>query len=107
MNKRRKLINVEKAIKGIKKLLTETHDVKQVKSFYSYKGVDITHYEILATSFNIKKSMSKKILDWEREEHGISMLDTILLKIFQLGYEQALIKAEIEEEKKRKMIVLK
>ncbi len=73
----KKLMNVSKVLKDVKKLLTETHDVKQVKYFYNYKGEEITHNSILVTDFNIKQSMSKSNLDWGREEHGIEMLDVI------------------------------
>jgi hypothetical protein len=97
---KKKLMNVEKVMKDMKKLLTETHDVKQVKDFYNYKGVDITHNSILATNFTIKEDMTKNNLDWGREEHGIEMLDKILLKIFQLGFQQGMIYSEnIADEK--------
>lgn len=93
-------MNVSKAIKDVKKLLTETHEIKQVKDFYNYKGEEITHNSILVTDFNIKQSMSKNNLDWGREEHGIEMLDVIILKIFQLGFQQAQIQCEIKNEER-------
>ena len=75
-----KLLDVEQVISDIKTLLTETHGIKQIKKAYkNYKGIDITHYSILAHSNNIKESVSKK-----------SDLDTILLKLFQLGFQQGL-----------------
>lgn len=88
-------------MRDVKKLLTETHDVKQVKDFYNYKGEEITHNSILVTDYNIKESMSKVNIEYVRQEYGVEMLDVILLKIFQLGFQQRAIQEEIKADEKQ------
>lgn len=83
-----------KAMADMKKMLLETHEIKQVKNGYKYAGEEITHHSILGGSFNIKQSVSPKMVKYEREEQGRDFLDIILCKVFQLGYQNA----KIEEE---------
>ncbi len=84
-------------MKDVKRLLTETHVIDQIEDFYDYKGVEITHDSILVSDFNIKDSLCKENLDWAKEQHGRDMLDIIILKIFQLGFQQAKIQDEITQ----------
>lgn len=93
---RKKLMDVGIVMRDVKQLLKATHTVKQKAFSYNYKGLDLTHSCVLAGSLSIKESMKKKNVEWASEEHGIEMLDTILMKIFQLGYEQRQIELDIE-----------
>ena len=83
-----KEVNFEKAMKDMKKMILETHDVKEIKKYYDYQGEDIKHHSILATNFNIHDSVSRKGMTHNRDQ-GRDLLDVILEKIFQLGYSQA------------------
>ena len=103
--KRIKFLNVEKIVKDIKKLLLDTHEVKQIKDSYNYKGIDITHNKILCSNPTIKESFQKEVVDWMLIEHGRDMIDTIILKTFQLGYQQGLIESEIEKDKNKKLFL--
>jgi ABC-type multidrug transport system ATPase subunit len=75
-------------MKDIKTMLLTTHDIKEIRGYFDYKGEEITHYSVTATSQNIRESVSKENMEYNKEQ-GRSLLDVILLKVFQLGYSQA------------------
>lgn len=85
-----KEVDFSKAMEDIKKMILDTHEVKQVKDGYEYNGEDITHHSILAISHTIKDSVTEKALAYDKEQ-GRDFLDVILSKVFQLGYSQACI----------------
>ena len=94
-------MNVDDVIKDIKKLLLETHTVKRVKGSAEYKGVEITHPKLLASVSTIAQSMDKDFVQWAKEQHFEDLLDIILLKLFQLGMQQAYIATDNERERER------
>lgn len=91
-------VNFAKAMDDVEALLRETHDIKETKGYADYKGEEITHSSILATSFNIKESVSKKGMKYNRDQNR-SLLRVILTKVFQLGYCQAKIMDDNDEMK--------
>lgn len=92
---RTELIDFEQFRKDIVKLLHDTHAIQQIKDGIDYTGIDITMVGILSTSTNIKQAMTTESLAWQRT-HGYTMLDIIVEKIFQLGFEQGCIYSAIE-----------
>lgn len=80
------IINPENAIKEFERLIKIIQKNPRVAEL-EYKDVDITTSSVLATNLNIKQTLSKKGLKYERE-HGRKPLEVLLWKLFQLGYQQ-------------------
>ena len=87
---KKKFVEVDrvKALKDFEKMLRETHDVKQTKSSYKYYGEEITHFSVLAGDTNVADAVSREGMAYNRERDR-TLLQTILSKLFQLGYNQA------------------
>lgn len=75
---------MEKKLKALKNALLEMYKVKQVKRSIEYKGPDLTDVEILCVSHNVKETLSGRHI---KEDDERDMLDYILLKAYQFGYE--------------------
>lgn len=80
--------SAQEAVEAIEKLLRKTHSIRvkpvDVASL-EYVGPEITHFTILATDFSIKETLSH--LDYSRDEHGQTYFESILIKLYQLGYQ--------------------
>lgn len=84
-----KLHDFSKVISDIKKLITDTHDVKQIKGYFTnYSGEDNVHYSVLAGNLSIKENVCRKGMKSNKEQDR-DLLDVILSGLFRLGYEQA------------------
>jgi 4-hydroxy-3-methylbut-2-enyl diphosphate reductase IspH len=85
-----KTIDFRKAAKDIKKLLKETHNIKQIKNSFDYKGADLFVNTMLVHSNTLKESMQEETVEFDKDD-GYDMLDTIIYKALQIGYQNALI----------------
>lgn len=95
--KKYKQVDIGKAMKDIKKMLKATHSIKQTKDEYDYQGEEITHYSVLDVCNDIHDDVTKESLEYHKER-GRDFLDVILLKTFQLGYNNAAIVLGAEHE---------
>lgn len=85
-----KLTDFRKTASDIKKLLLKTHNIKQVKNESDYNGADLFLNSIIVSNNTLKESMQRETIETDKED-GFDMLDTILYKTLQIGYQKALI----------------
>lgn len=90
-----KPVDLFKAAADIKKLILETHNIQQIKNSADYNGIDIEINSILAHSNSLKDSMKKANIKYEKGE-GFDMLDVIIYKTLQIGYQNAIIYHNLE-----------
>lgn len=88
--KKKKEYSAEKIVKDIKKLLFQTHTIKEKKDCMplKYTGQDISIPYLLATNLSIKKTFSDEYSVEKIKEQGEDgILERVLLSLYQLGYE--------------------
>ena len=83
-------IDFRNASEDIKKLILETHEVKQIKNFANYNGADLKINKMLVHSNTLKESMEEENVEFDKDD-GYDILDTIIYKALQIGYQNALI----------------
>jgi len=79
--KNNKIVDASQFIESIKPLVLAAASGKKLPK---YTGPEITHCSILASDFNIKESLRNLKHD---EEQGRDTLDVVLIKIFQMGFQ--------------------
>lgn len=99
-------IDAALAVSEIKRLIEEMQTNPKIRKLI-YKGPEITASSILAHSFNIRRALTKKQLTYDAENQGRAVIEVLLWKLFQLGYQQgeAYIKEEGMEETYRLLYI--
>ena len=87
-------MNVEEVVASIKAAILDTHEVKLVKNEHNYKGIDLTHYKFLAGAYTIAETIDDEGYQYFNER-GEDMLDLLIRKTFQLGFEQGMISEKV------------
>lgn len=82
--------DLREVAEDIKQLILATHSVQQIKDSFDYKGLDLIHNSLLAHSYTLKEAMEPETVEFEKED-GYDLLDIILYKTLQLGYQNALL----------------
>ncbi len=71
-------------------MLKETHSIKQIKNSSDYKGFDLFINAMLAHSNTLRECMQEKTIECDKQD-GYDILDTIIYKTLQIGYQNAMI----------------
>ena len=80
-------------------VFTGEKDFKKVSSNpLDYRGPDISHHSLLASSFDIKTSLSPKNIQYGEEDQGNSEISTIFSKPFAYGYDAGAKMVDLERD---------
>lgn len=99
------MYSAEEVVNVIRKLITISYSINEIpkglywyqEEFENYNGPEITSCRILCTTKCIKDSLKGDAID-NAEENGQDLLNVLLFKLFQLGYNSVC--EEIDKEHK-------
>ena len=90
------MYSAEEAVNAIRELITISYSINEIpkgpywyqEEFEKYNGPEITSSRILSTTKCVKDSLKADAID-NALENGQDLLNVLLFKLFQLGYNSA------------------